>query len=183
LVIFLSHAFVSDEPPRMKTDLFETKFDVSFFAMLPIIFSSYGFQAAFFTAFSSLKKKSNKNGILTDLSGRMSLYLIFILTVVISSALYGEEVQKNLLKTMSKEDGVFPAILESLFLVVPTLAIPVIFFMGKEGILIIFDELTRKSYSKQNMTVKDQESPSGDIEKNSIGKVSSNKKGTIKCYK
>jgi len=60
--------------------------------------------------------------------------------------------------------------LEIIFILIPALAIPVIFLLGKEAILIFIDELFRKSYSKQNAKlsnqVKVQVAPPADIEAN-----------------
>lgn len=144
------------KPPGFRVDILDTKFDVKFFAVLPTLFASYGFQGSYFTAYASLKNKTNKRGILADFYGRILLYVILNATIFIAFGLYGDKIEKNLLKTLSFEDGILPAFLEAIFLLVPALAIPIIFFMGKEAALVIFDEITRKSYSKQNKAQTDK---------------------------
>ena len=52
------------------------------------------------------------------------------------------------------DNGVFPIILLFLFLFIAILHIPIIFYIGKESVLIIFDEATRRSYSKKHVAVK-----------------------------
>ncbi|CAI2366278.1 unnamed protein product [Moneuplotes crassus] len=164
LVSFLIHSIKRDKPPTFDFDIAKTDIDVRFFAVLPTLFTSHGFQAAYFTAFSSLKNKTNRNGMLADFFGRLSILVIFNVTIFIAAALYGDEIKKNLLKSISTEDGILPALLETTFLFVPALAIPVIFFLGKEGALIIFDELTRKSYSKQNLVKQNKESSNSEMQ-------------------
>jgi hypothetical protein len=61
--------------------------------------------------------------------------------------LYGENVESNLLKNLTGESGALPIILELIFLVIAVVHIPIIFYVGKEAVLIMFDEATRKSYS------------------------------------
>lgn len=112
--------------------------------------TSNAFQTTFFTAFASLKNKTHKNGQLADLFARIGVFLIYASSPLLAHGLYGENIEKNLLKSISKEDGTFPVILEVIFLLIPALSIPTIFFVGKEAVLIIFDEITRKTYSKQN---------------------------------
>eukprot|EP00345_Euplotes_harpa_P017465 CAMPEP_0168341822 /NCGR_PEP_ID=MMETSP0213-20121227/14965_1 /TAXON_ID=151035 /ORGANISM="Euplotes harpa, Strain FSP1.4" /LENGTH=162 /DNA_ID=CAMNT_0008348477 /DNA_START=890 /DNA_END=1378 /DNA_ORIENTATION=- len=50
-----------------------------------------------------------------------------------------------MLKSVSEENGVIPVILLFLFLVIAIMHIPIIFFIGKEAVLIIFYNLTKKS--------------------------------------
>ena len=151
VVLFFIHGLASSHEPGMKVDILETKFDLDFFSSISTIFTSYGFQTAFFTAFQSLKHKTNRNGELADIWTRICIFTIFNVTVLIAYGLYGEDIQKNLLMSISGDSGVLPAILEGIFILVPALAIPVIFYVGKEATLIFFDELTRHSYSKQNI--------------------------------
>ena len=110
LITFLIHSFSSDKYLTFRTDLDETEFGLSFFAALPLMFTSYGFQGAYFTAFASLKNKTNKNGIMTDIFSRISVYTIFTSTIIIAFGLYGNDIEKNLLKTFTKEKGILPAL-------------------------------------------------------------------------
>jgi len=150
LGLFFIHYLTSDPEPEPTADLLDTKFSIKFFTGFPTLITSYAFQTTFFTAFASLKNKTNKNGQLADFFGRIFVFIIYTASPLITYGLYGANVEKNLLKSISKEDGTYPVILEIIFLFIPALAIPIIFFIGKEAVLIIFDEITRKSYSKQN---------------------------------
>lgn len=144
------HFITSDPQPEETADLLDTKIDIKFFTGFPTLITSYAFQTTFFTAFASLKNKTHKNGQLADLFARIGVFIIYVTSPLLAHGLYGENIEKNLLKSISKEDGAFPVILEIIFLFIPALSIPTIFFVGKEAVLIIFDEITRKTYSRQN---------------------------------
>eukprot|EP00345_Euplotes_harpa_P005442 CAMPEP_0168326990 /NCGR_PEP_ID=MMETSP0213-20121227/5640_1 /TAXON_ID=151035 /ORGANISM="Euplotes harpa, Strain FSP1.4" /LENGTH=164 /DNA_ID=CAMNT_0008329827 /DNA_START=888 /DNA_END=1382 /DNA_ORIENTATION=+ len=60
-----------------------------------------------------------------------------------------------MLKNVSEESGVIPIILLFLFMLIEVVHIPIIFFIGKEAVLIIFYEITKK-YHKPSIEV-DQE--------------------------
>ena len=61
--------------------------------------------------------------------------------------------------------GILPIILLIIFLLIAVMHIPIIFYIGKEAILIMFDELTRRSYSKKTAVIKPIEaSPKVQIE-------------------
>ena len=144
------HFLISDPHPEPSADLFATKIDIKFFTGLPTLIASYALQGVFFTAFASLKNKTNKNGILSDAFARYIIFVVYITSPLIAYGLYGQNIEKNLLKSITEEAGTIPVILQIIFIFVPAMGIPTIFFVGKEAILIIFDEITRGSYSKQN---------------------------------
>mmetsp|Transcript_1233 Transcript_1233/g.1246 ORF Transcript_1233/g.1246 Transcript_1233/m.1246 type:complete len:166 (+) Transcript_1233:888-1385(+) len=51
-----------------------------------------------------------------------------------------------MLKNVSEESGVIPIILLFLFMLIAVMHIPIIFFIGKEAVLVIFYELTKKCH-------------------------------------
>lgn len=148
-ILFGVHYFVSDPDPERPVDLTETKLDVEFFASFPTILSSYGIQTSFFTAFHSMKRKTAKNGMIASSSAILIMFVVYMVTPLISYGLYGADVDKDLMKNIDRETEVLPTILQCLFLVITVMHIPIIFFIGKEAVLIMFDEATRRSYSKQ----------------------------------
>ena len=150
LGLFFVHFLTSNPSPEPTANLFDTKISIKFFTGFPTLITSYALQSAFFTAYASLKKKTNKNGLLADIYGRLVVFVVYITSPLIAYGLYGDNIEKNLLKSVTEETGVMPVILEVTFILVPAMGIPTIFFVGKEAILIIFDEITRGSYSKQN---------------------------------
>ena len=150
IVLFFIHYLTSDPDPEPVADLLDTKISIKFFTGFPTILTSYAFQTTFFTAFASLKHKTNRNGQLADFFAKLFVFIVYNASPLIAYGLYGANIEKNLLKSVSKEDGTFPIFLEAIFLLISSMSIPIIFFIGKEAVLIIFDEITRKSYSKQN---------------------------------
>lgn len=146
-LLFL-HYLTSDPSPDQKEDLLNTTFDLKFLASYPTIPSIYSLNPSFFTVFGSLRNKSKKNGLITGTIAAISLFLIYITVPLLAFGLYGHDVKKNLLVNISKESGVLPTILQFLFLAIAIVHIPVVFFIGKEAVLIIFDEITRRSYSR-----------------------------------
>ena len=155
LILLFIHFLTADNDPEPKADLLDTKVNIKLFAGLPTLISSYAFGTTFFTPFASLKNKTNKNGQLADMFSRFFVFIIYNTVPLMAYGLYGGDLEKDLLKSVSNEDGTLPIILESIFLLIPMMAIPIIFFLGKEAVLIIFDEITRKSYSKQNKAIQD----------------------------
>ena len=78
---------------------------------------------------------------------------IYLLFGVLSIFMFGSGVQPNILDSVAaecKSGGKCPwetYVLQILFLIVLACHIPFVFFSGKEGILIIIDELARRSIS------------------------------------
>ena len=64
IVLLFIHYLISDPDPEKTVDLAETKLNISFFAAIPTFISSYSYFPSFFTVFSTLKNKTNKNGML-----------------------------------------------------------------------------------------------------------------------
>jgi amino acid permease len=150
LVLLFIHFLTTDIEPDSKVTLAETSAnnDINeFFASFPTLISSFAFQPSLFTAFASLRNKTNFNGIFATYSAIVIVYLVYISSPLLSFELYGNDLKANLLKNISEETDVIPTILCFLFLVIAIVHIPIIFFIGKEAVLIIFDELIRKSYS------------------------------------
>lgn len=150
MVLFSLHYLTSDIRPEKKANMLKLNFDIKFFASLPTMITSYVFHTTFVSTFSHLKNQSERRGLFSDFLAKIGIFIIFLITPLVAFGLYGDNIEKNLLQSVAGETGTLPVILESFFLMIPALTIPIIFFIGKEAILIIFDEITRKSYSKQN---------------------------------
>lgn len=156
LIIFFAHYLTSDPQPERPMNLAKSKVSLQFFASLPTLISAYGFNPAFFAAYTSLKNRTGKNIMMSGGMAIITVFIVYVLASLIASRLYGEDIATNLLINISNESGVIPVVLQIIFLVIAVCHIPMIFFFGKESILIIFDEMTRKSYSqpsnKENTT-------------------------------
>jgi len=78
----------------------------------------------------------------------MVAFLVYLVTPLLAFGLYGSNVESNLLINIGEEKDALAIILEIMFLFIAITHIPIIFFIGKEAVLIMFDEATRQSYSK-----------------------------------
>lgn len=147
MLLFFIHCMISDPDPEPEADHLETSLTWKFFSALPTFITIYTFQTSFFTAFAALKNKTKKNGQLADGGGRIVAFFTYTVSPLIAMALYGKNIKSNLLLNIAKDEGAIPIILMFLFMIIAFLTIPIIFFVGKEAILIIFDEITRGTYS------------------------------------
>lgn len=150
ILLFWIHFLTGSHDPDPPADLFRTNINVKFFSGIPTFIASYGFQISFFTAFARMRNKTNQNGQLVDFLTRLIIFSVYTSVPFIAYSIYGDNMKTNLLKTIVAEKSSFSYALQSIFLLVSMLAIPPNFFIGKEAVLIIFDEITRRSYSKQN---------------------------------
>ena len=79
---------------------------------------------------------------------------LYIILALLSIYMFGSGVHSSILEDVAdecKEGEKCPwesVVLRFLFLIVVGCHIPFIFFSGKEGVLIIIDEITRRSISK-----------------------------------
>jgi amino acid permease len=149
MILFTVHYLMSNPDSEKEVKHSEMNFDLNMIASIPTFLTTYAFQATFFSAFSTLKNQTNKNGICADILGKLVAFIVYILSPVIAFQLYGENVSTNMLKNVAEESGVLPTILQILFLIIAVMHIPLIFYIGKENVLIMFDQLTRGSYSQK----------------------------------
>ena len=75
------------------------------------------------------------------------MFFTYVISPLIAFALYGKKIKSNLLLNIAKDTGVIPVILMFLFMIISALTIPIVFFVGKESVLVMFDQITRGSYS------------------------------------
>jgi hypothetical protein len=75
-------------------------------------------------------------------------FSIYICLGILSIYVFGSELHASVLKNVNEEDNVFSLIIRACFLVVLACHIPYVFFPTKESLLIMVDELQRKSMSK-----------------------------------
>ena len=152
MVLLLVHLLTAGQDIK-KVNHIEFKFGWKFFASIPTFMTPYAFQSTFFTAFATLKHKTTKNGLTAEVIGKVCAFFVYMISLVIAFELFGQGVESNMLKNISEEKGVFPFILQSIFMIVAVVHIPIIFFIGKECILIVFDQLTRGSYTRDTQKI------------------------------
>ena len=128
-------------------DLSKPKFDLGMLANVPTIFLAYGFQSAFFPAYQSLKEKTDANGIKSTIGSFAFWVAVHIAVSVVALLKFGTYLKGNVLENVSDLDGALPVIVDITFLLITTMHVPIVLFVGKESVLIIIDEIMRKSYS------------------------------------
>ena len=103
--------------------------------------------------FSSLKNKTNEEYKKVNLYGTLLTAVIYFTLAIVSIFMFGEELETQVLiniGTARTTDGKAfweAYIVQISFSIVLLCHIPFIFTSGKEGLLIIIDELMRKSIS------------------------------------
>ena len=97
-----------------------------------------------------MKEKTMKNGLKAGIISLLIMFFIYQASSLLSYGLYGHNIEPNMLVGLLSSKGVLPIIMLIIFLFIAVMHIPIIFFIGKESVLIIFDEVTRRSYSKGN---------------------------------
>ena len=153
ITLFLVHYLTSQNNPSSQSHFAKENIGVKTFAFLPTFATSYSIHPSFFTAFLAMKNKTTINGLKTAILAQVIFFWVYISTPLISFGLYGTGVKSNMLKSVASEDGVISVVLLMIFLWIAVIHIPLIFFFGKEWILIVFDEAVRRSYSKNKVTI------------------------------
>ena len=114
---------------------------------------AYSYQQNVYLIFSSLKNKTNEEYKKVNLYGTALTAVIYFLLALVSIYMFGTELKTQVLlnigdaKTPDGKAFWEAYIVQISFSVVLLCHIPFIFTSGKEGLLIIIDEILRKSIS------------------------------------
>lgn len=129
-------------------DLSKPKFDFDMLANVPTIFLAYGFQSAFFPAYQSIKDKTDKKGMQATVASFTFCVIVYIAASFVALLKFGIHLKGNVLVNVGDLNGAIPIIISIVFLLIAMMHIPIVLFVGKEAVLIIIDEIMRKSYSQ-----------------------------------
>lgn len=80
---------------------------------------------------------------------------MYIIVSFVALLKYGTGLEDNVLKNVSDSDGWIPIVISFVFLLIAMMHIPIVLFVGKEALLIMVDEIMRKSYSNTPRPVLD----------------------------
>ena len=122
---------------------------ISYFKTAPNFLLAYWFQPSFFTVYKSLEKQNDKNAWrITKLSFILST-IIYLIVAFLSLELYGDGIKSDLLLNITKNENTkFKYLASALFLVIAALHLPLIFFIGKESLLMIYWEFRYHTLSE-----------------------------------
>jgi len=124
-----------------------SSFDI--WANLPTILLAYAFQTTYFPVFESLRVKTDRNGIYASIISLVVCFSIYVMIAVVAILAYGQDIGSDIMENIStKDDKHFTDyILMVLFMIIAAMHIPIVLFIGKEAVLIIVDELMRRTIS------------------------------------
>lgn len=107
----------------------------------PNILLAYCFQPSFFSVYKSLHDKTDKNAWTITYHSYLLSTLIYVVVAILSILLFGEHIQSDLLLNITENvDSHLRHLWSILFLIIAALHLPVIFFVGKESLLMIYCE-------------------------------------------
>ena len=95
-----------------------------------------------------MKNKTPKNGLISAFIALLMCSAIYLIVGIIGILCFGDNIQSDVLQNISENKDALSLILMSLFIVIAAMHIPIVFFIGKECVLIIVDEIMRKSTSE-----------------------------------
>lgn len=134
------------------------KADVKFISGFSVILVSFGCQQNLFPIYSELKKKTTSELVSSFGLACAAVLVLYVTLAVIGIYMFGSDIgmESTILKNVARECTDHPGdpcpwesiVLRSMFMVVIACHIPFLFFSGKEGTLIVIDELVRRSISR-----------------------------------
>jgi amino acid permease len=118
-----------------------------------IILVAYGYQFNIYPIYGSLQEKTNEQYVKVNNYGLLICCVIYITVGIISIAMFGPNISSVILEdigtaTNSNGDAFWESyVIQLSFMILLVCHMPFIFFSGKEAMLIIIDEIDRKSIS------------------------------------
>ena len=114
---------------------------------------AYGYQFNIYPIYGSLQEKTNEQYVKINNYGLLICCVIYIAVGIISIAMFGPNISSVILEdigtaTNSNGDAFWESyVIQLSFMILLVCHMPFIFFSGKEAMLIIIDEIDRKSIS------------------------------------
>lgn len=137
---------VARNRPELVEDIWQPKLSsLGLWANLPTMFLAYAFQSHYFTVYESLKLKTDSNGMKATILSILVCIIIYVTVGIVGLIAYGENLKGDIMQNISEEADkpVSNYILMSMFLVIAAMHIPIVFFIGKQAVLIMLDEHLR----------------------------------------
>ena len=154
VVNFIQLEFDSNfEPATVTKQFFRPSGGIALIESLNVTLVAYNYQQNLYPIYSSLKVKNNRSYMKTASLGLFLTMVIYLIVALISMYMFGETLETNVLINIGDarkaDGGLFweAYVTQIAFMLLLLCHIPFVFFAGKEGLLIIIDELDRKSIS------------------------------------
>ncbi len=128
----------SDNPDTTK-DYWTQPASIDIFSAIPIILLAYGFQPTFYPVYEALEVKNDRNGNIFTIIALLLVFVVYTIVSFIGVYAYGSSVEDNILVNLDRKSNAFSYILLIFFMVISAMHIPVIFYLGKESVLIVVD--------------------------------------------
>ena len=91
------------------------------------------------------------NGLKMSFIALMICLAVYLVVTFVGIYSFGSHVSSNILENLDKLDNVLSYMLLIFFVIISAMHIPVIFYLGKESILIVIDEIRNKSISNEHL--------------------------------
>jgi len=144
----------STAPYFFDSEYYMPKKDINIVSSISVILVGFGCQSNLFPIYQELKLQTNMECTKSFGYGILMVSFIYIVLSIISVYMFGSGTgsDQTILASLSTQCNPWcpwqSYVLRFMFLVVLACHIPFIFFFGKEGLLIIVDELDRKTISQ-----------------------------------
>jgi amino acid permease len=117
--------------------------DITVHANMPTIFLAYVFQTAYLPVYDRLRDKNDRNGMKATTLAFAIVCPIYIILSIIAILSFGDLTNSDIMVNISggERTGALDYILMGLFILISAMHIPINFFIGKDAVLIIIDEI------------------------------------------
>ena len=96
-----------------------------------------------------MKDKSNKFAMRSFVYGLILTWIIYTIIAFLAVYMFGTSIQSSVLDNIGEENKQWDSyVLRVAFMIVIGCHVPFIFFSGKESLLVIIDEIDRRSVSE-----------------------------------
>lgn len=115
---------------------------------MAIVITGFCFHYNYFPVYNNLQVQTIRNGTNTVIRAVLMASFILFMMGIIGLLMFGSSVKENVLHNVGLENGVGSQVILFIFMIVLICHCPYISFSHKEAILVMFDEMHRKSLSK-----------------------------------
>ena len=138
----------SETPTYDLHDYLKPRWSTEIISSISILALSFYYQTGVFPAYSSMENKSTHNFMMSGASANLICALVYITLGVLCLAMFGSELQSDVLLNMATRPGISSIILRLVFAFLLMMHIPYVFFTTKDASLVLIDELQRSTISE-----------------------------------